>query len=255
MSIKSIKSGYRGISALVGNLSITAPLPGAALWLDASDATTFSFSSGTRVSEWRDKTANGRNFTQGTGASQPDRSSTQNGLDAVKMAAGGTGYWMLNAGYQWSTSAFTVVSVLRFNMGLFPALLGRNSTGALQIGGGTTTVGGERFLSMSRIGQATADSNLSQATGVTSQITYKSAGISSSSAIIQVYKNKTAASSTITLGSLGNGDQAMIGASSGGAADLFGNDGFICELIVYPSQLSDVDRELVETYLINKWGL
>jgi hypothetical protein len=43
------------------------------LWLDADDASTFTYSSGTVVSQWNDKSANGYNATQATVANQPSR--------------------------------------------------------------------------------------------------------------------------------------------------------------------------------------
>jgi len=53
------------------------------LWLDASDISTITESSGS-VSQWNDKSANGYTFTQGTGAAQPKTGArTQNGLNVL----------------------------------------------------------------------------------------------------------------------------------------------------------------------------
>ena len=52
-------------------------------WWDASDASTFTFSSGSVVSQWNDKSGNGNHLTQGTVANQPGRTGTQNGLSTV----------------------------------------------------------------------------------------------------------------------------------------------------------------------------
>lgn len=60
-----------------------AALPGLALWLDSSDASTFTFSSGSLVSQWNDKSGFGRHFTQATVANQPSRTGTKNGLPTV----------------------------------------------------------------------------------------------------------------------------------------------------------------------------
>ena len=58
------------------------------LWLDASDSTTITSSgSPAKVSQWNDKSANGFNFTQGTGAAQPTTgATTQNGLNVLDFA-------------------------------------------------------------------------------------------------------------------------------------------------------------------------
>jgi len=50
-----------------------------ALWLDAADASTVSVATG--VSEWRDKSGNGRHFTQTTTANQP--AYNQNGINGL----------------------------------------------------------------------------------------------------------------------------------------------------------------------------
>lgn len=230
------------------------PVSGYSLWLDASDASTFTYSSGTRVSQWNDKSANAYHFSNSNSGSQPNRNATQNGLSAVTFRASSTTYYLTNSSYDWSASAFTILSVVRFNLGSFSALLGRNSVGALQVGTGTTPGGGGRYLAISRIGQATDDSTLTIADATTNQVTYKSAGISGGSVTVQIYKDGTAATGTETLSSLGAGNKAILGATQDGAADNFGENGFICEVLIYPSQLSDSDRGSVETYLKNKWG-
>lgn len=60
-----------------------ADLSGLAAWWDAADASTFTFSAGTVVSEWRDKSGNGHHLTQTTDANRPSRSATRNGSGAV----------------------------------------------------------------------------------------------------------------------------------------------------------------------------
>jgi len=52
-----------------------AQLPGLALWLDAADASTITLN-GSTVSQWNDKSGNGRNASQATAANQPTYSAT-----------------------------------------------------------------------------------------------------------------------------------------------------------------------------------
>jgi len=233
-----------------------APIAGYAFWLDASDATTFTFSSGTRVSEWRDKSGNARHMTQATSAYQPNRNATQNSLSAVTMRSGSAEYFMRNTSYNWANSAFTMLCVIRPNTGDYTAFLGQDAAGYLQLG---QDAGLPASLAISRIGQATSTCNLTLNQGVTGQITYKSAGVSSGNVTVQIYKSKTAASSTVTLGSLSTQAVAMIGGSRSdlapSIADNYGDAGYLCEMLVYPSQLSDTDRNTVEDYLIAKWGV
>jgi hypothetical protein len=60
-----------------------ASLTGLVAWYDAFDASSFTYSSGTRVSQWADKSGAGRHLVQATTTKQPSRSGTQNGLPAV----------------------------------------------------------------------------------------------------------------------------------------------------------------------------
>ena len=43
-------------------------IPGCALWLDGADVSTFTFSSGSNVSVWKDKSANGSNAVTSAGS-------------------------------------------------------------------------------------------------------------------------------------------------------------------------------------------
>ena len=244
------------IVGLYGVPPATLPVAGAALWLDASDASTFTFSSGTRVSQWRDKSANAYHMAQATSTYQPDRNATQNSLSAVTMRASSVKYFMRNTSYNWANSAFTMLCVVRPLVGEYTAYISQDAAGHLQLGQDPST---PSVLSISRISQATASSNLTLANNTTGQITYKSAGVSAGTVVVQVYKSKIAASSTITLGSLSTQAVTMIGGSRSDLAptiaDFFGDGGYICEVIVYPSQLNDTDRNTVEDYLIAKWGV
>jgi hypothetical protein len=91
MSIKSIKSGYRGISALAGNVPFSpADLSGLKLWLDAADTSTISLN-GSGVSQWNDKSTNAKNFAQATAGAQPTSGvTTQNGKNVITFDGGDT---------------------------------------------------------------------------------------------------------------------------------------------------------------------
>jgi hypothetical protein len=232
------------------------PVAGAALWLDADDASTFTYSSGSSVSQWNDKSGNARNFTQATTSAQPIRqSSMQGGKSGLNLNTGGTTRWIANSSYDFSNAAFTVFAVLDFNGSNFPAAVGRN-LGSVA-GGPALALGadsGSSFYAISRIQQATSSSNLAPTGSNGDVVAYKSSGISGGSVSVMIYRNGTAASGAVSLGSLAAGNKTIIGASRDGVSDTFGADGYVCEVIIYPSQLSDTDRNLVEGYLKTKWG-
>lgn len=61
----------------------TSPINGYAVWLDAADASTFTYSSGTVVSRWTDKSANAFAFEPASTTMAPSRSGTQNSKSTV----------------------------------------------------------------------------------------------------------------------------------------------------------------------------
>ncbi len=63
------------------NKSYPTDLPvknGLLVWLDAADDSTFSYSSGTVVSQWRDKSGLNNHVGQSTVGSQPNRNVVKN---------------------------------------------------------------------------------------------------------------------------------------------------------------------------------
>lgn len=56
---------------------------GLALWLDADDASTFTFGTGTAVATWADKSGNGNDVTQGTAGSRPVRDAVTNTINGL----------------------------------------------------------------------------------------------------------------------------------------------------------------------------
>jgi len=68
----------------------TTDLPvkaGLLLWLDAADDTTFNYSTGTEVSQWRDKSGNNFHANQATTAQQPSRSTVVNSRKSVNFTS------------------------------------------------------------------------------------------------------------------------------------------------------------------------
>lgn len=85
---------------------------GASLWLDASDVSTITDSSGS-VSAWADKSGNGNNATQGTGSSQPTTGvSTINGRNGLVFADGD----VVTSSAVFSTSGYTAFMVMQLSV-------------------------------------------------------------------------------------------------------------------------------------------
>jgi hypothetical protein len=83
-----------------------------ALWLDAADTSTITTATGNDVSNWADKSGNGRDMAQGTALSQPQTGSTIiNGLNAIYFDGINDGMHTV-AGATWlNNTEFTIFAV------------------------------------------------------------------------------------------------------------------------------------------------
>lgn len=94
-----------GLQRVQGGFS-PAGLSDLALWLDATDEGTITSSSG-NVSQWDDKSGNGRNVVQATGSSQPTTGvETINGLNALGFSGP---QYLQNAAYPLISDATIIV--------------------------------------------------------------------------------------------------------------------------------------------------
>lgn len=244
-----------GIAAAVNSSSTTTPpVSGYSLWLDGADDSSFTYSSGTLVSQWSDKSGNSRHFTQATTANQPNRISTirQNNYPVVQFWQGGadTARWLEKTSYDWAGSDNTVFIVMK----------GNTATGSYQSAFAAKTSSGLSYAitgastyqyAIFKNGVAPYAYNLIPTVGTADVAVWKSGAIAGGSVTTAFYKNGTAASSTQTITGLSTSTTAQVGANNT-AESLYG---YICEVLVYPSQLSDGDRNSVEAYLKSKWGI
>lgn len=84
----SLPAGHPGLTSNIFNISLYTPkapiqalpysatysplqVPGCALWLDAATSNSMTFASATNISSWLDKSGNGRHATQATASNQP----------------------------------------------------------------------------------------------------------------------------------------------------------------------------------------
>jgi hypothetical protein len=222
------------------------PVSGFTLWLDATVASSFTYSSGTIVSQWSDLSGNNYHFTQSSATYQPERQNNlQNGKPSVYFNVDN----LTNTSWNWSASAYTVFAVCQMTANTYyNGVLARATTGSLQLGWDASN-----YYAVSRIGQATTASNLTgtSTSGNANVVVYKGSAVTTDTTV-QIYKNGTAASSTITMSISSAGTTNILGATRDSGSD--GVLGYISEVIIYPSQLSDANRQSVEAYLKAKWG-
>ena len=218
----------------------TTDLPvknGLVMWMDAADDTTFSYSSGTTVSQWRDKS--GFNYHMVPKVSGPTRNAFLNSRKALAFTTSQT---IGNDTINLASSANTVFVVTR----LTGTTNGRVLTCNLDSGG-------NNWL----LGHHGGTSNAYYAEGWV----YDSSGASTS---FQIYMGDWSGSSTDLANFYINGTAYATNntAASAGPNKLGINYYSIqtstceaAEIIVFNRLLTTTERRLVHTYLGQKWGI
>jgi hypothetical protein len=234
-------------------LTALAPVGTPYQWLDADDATTFTYSSGVVISQWADKSGNSRNATQSTVANQPTRQTgVVNGKAVVRFDA--TNDQLNYSGY--SLSNRTIFMVFR-NAAEF------NSTSNVDM-----VLGGSFPWQLFTFGTAT--------NGITGEVATW-LGVSTGGATVNGYYstaniaagahqlNWTTDSSRNFAAKLDESNLSVTSYNGGfsvatypGSIAAFSgiNNGIdLCEWIVYDTVLSGTDITANEDYLATKWGL
>lgn len=225
-----------GIVASAHKASATftpASLPNLAGWWDSDDATTFSYSSGSVVSQWRDKSGLDRHFAQATVANQPSRNGTQNGRTTV-VFDGSTDYL--------DTSPFTLPQPLTLIYAGF--LGGPGSTWGIlsSVGGNLQTYWGDNALKY-YAGTNEVEATIRGWSGGARTVAFNFNGSSSASWI-----DGTAGFT----GNPGSSGTNGLRTAERNLANRF--NGSLYEIIVCSSVLTTTDRQAAEAYLKTKWG-
>jgi hypothetical protein len=209
--------------------------------LDANTIT--GVAAGGAVATWPDRSANGRDFTQGTGANQPTwQVNIQNGKPAVRF---GAGKFMSNAALV-STQSWTLFLVLKNSVATLGFLFYQ----------GDATNGYGPFVSTNRTIQcrnAGATVNSTDAAFPATNAEVWSASRNNTGPLLQLWVNR--ASQTLSDTAPAQGLPGTTGVIGGFAAGAFNWAGDIFECIGYSSVLSDAQRAGIENYLIRKYDI
>jgi hypothetical protein len=231
------------------NKSYPTDLPvknGLALWLDAADDTTFSYSSGTSVSQWRDKSGLNNHVGQSTVGSQPNRNVVKNSRKSIYFDGGDS---LFNAGdvFPSNTTDYTKIAVVYQTS--------TSTTG--NIISSKTNTSGTNNAHAFYFGNSTFIQLWHNSTFVTSPnaLAINTLGVISgtyinSSGLGSLYVNGTA-SGTGTTASRNIVRDIQIGA----IIDSSFFTGEICEVLVFSRVLSLTELKQVHTYLGQKWGI
>ena len=241
------------------NKSYPTDLPvkgGLLLWLDAADDTTFNYSSGTVVSQWRDKSGNNFHANQSTTAQQPSRNTFNNSRKSVFFnAASRLDYMTISSGISLptDTSIFIIYkpstqiyeyAVLIDNYhgqgGNYGFVIQRVSTNA------------QFYYANAGDGAGFIDTSASPWTYTDNVIQLLSLNKASStgtpyiSGTAQTSRSVRAATAQSTTG-------LAIGYWGNGGGRFYNGD--MCEILIFNRSLSSTEMKQVHTYLGQKWGI
>jgi hypothetical protein len=224
-------------------------------WWDASDSSTITLVSNV-VSQWNDKSGNGRNFTQPTGANRPSVLAAQrNGLNVLNF--GGSPVAMNQAWTRQLSGGNTWIMVFSYqgvlNEALERPLLRMDANvNAIQKGASNAAATSRR----NRIGSFV--NNTSSALFVADQLSDATTGwhvVSSvAGATLGHYKNGATETETAFSGTLVSSSSTTLRIcqdSSLVTTSLV----HVAEILIYSKSLSAAERVSVERWLGGKWGI
>ena len=212
---------------------------GLVMWMDAADDTTFSYSSGTTVSQWRDKS--GFNYHMVPVSAGPTRNAF---LNSRKVIACTTSQQIWNSAINLVTSPYTIFGVTR--------LTGTTNARVLTTQYVPST-GGNWLLGhwAGYVNQYYAEGWVSGPYGTSANTAWNifmGDWSGSSTDLANLYTNGTAIttnSNGASAGPIGLGININSETSTCEAA----------EIVVFNRVLSTAERRLVDTYLGQKWGI
>jgi hypothetical protein len=223
-----------------------------ALWLDAADTSTITESSGS-VSQWNDKSGNGRNVTQGTGAAQPTTGTrTQNGLNVLDFVRG---QW-LDAGdiLDLGTNAWSSFSVIKFDDTSSSTPFGKHIFDVTDGRYGLLRTGGSLFSVYDNDATATGNVSASDTSTATRCIsTVLTRAGASSTHVLRIGGTATTKSFTDVATSWNTNAPWRVGRY--GTNNTLDFDGYICEIIFLLRTATAAEIAATENYLTAKWGL
>ena len=236
----------------------TTDLPvkgGLVMWMDAADDTTFSYSSGTSVSQWRDKSGLNNHANQSVVGNQPSRSTFNNSRKSVNFVSSGVDYLLVSANSNLAlpgdASIFIVYKPATQTTAY--AVLIDNYHGQ----GGAKGFVIQRVATNSQFyygngnGSGFVDTSASPWTYTDNVIQLLSLNKASSTGT--PYISGTAQTSrTVHANTVQDTTGLAIGTWGLGGREYNGD---MCEILIFNRSLSSTEMKQVHTYLGQKWGI
>lgn len=213
-------------------------LPNVQLWLDSSDLATIT-EAADLVSQWNDKSINGRNFSQGTGSLQPIIN------DNGGISFDGVDDELVASAYSPS-GALTFYCAFESN---------RDPIGGTDVGVlfSSANAGGGNGLAVTALNGFTTTLTRqvrTEGTGVSASSIFKTNG-SAGSATSKTYSKNSKIQIGITLDAISSGVAAKLASFTGG---FYWGKVKILELIIVGQKDTVANSELIEGYFAWKWG-
>jgi len=230
------------------------------LWLDAADDSTFSYSSGTEVSQWRDKSGNNfhANELQAVG-NKPSRNTVVNGRKSLNFTSTEGDRLRVSSGMVFTNSVTAIVFIKPGAQNYDYANIldqdhamsgGANGWVIQRLGNGSnwqswvSNAAGSDWFNPNAISYANNTPQIVTLRKGSSTVTLYSNGTSSTDVAIADQQIRQVGYLGLNIGSW----------RAGGFSDRHYN-GEICEIVVYNRALSLTELKQVHTYLGQKWGI
>lgn len=207
-----------------------------ALWFDAADASTLTLS-GSLVTQWNDKSGNGRNFSNVSGTRQPSYSATGFNSSYPTLTFSGSYLTRSTTGTTSSlyTAFFVVDATSTADQYLFDVEVGRFVIAQKEAtGSGTGVYNGTTWYSVA------AQTGIQ----IYSFVCTSGGGL---------FRNGIRFGTITTFGGLALNGANSIGSRFSVTSSFF--DGKMCEYLLYNSALNQTSCQQVEGYLAQKWGI
>lgn len=219
------------------------------LWLDAADTGTITIETG--VSQWDDKSGQGNDVTQGTGSLQPTtNTNTINNLNVINFSGDTLGI-ADNASLS-ITNDMTVIAVLRTETtGTEQNYVSKEDGGNRSYRFRIDNVADKLWALVSDDGSS-AEVVLGNSTVPLNTAFFATTVVSLGNEVSFFQNGVADGTPAITSTVIKDNDRDFTIGSKGGTENF---DGDIAEVIIYDRAVTAAERQQVENYLSNKWGI
>jgi len=224
-------------------------IPGCCVWLDAADAASFNsgaITNGTTITQWNDKSGVGQSIT--VAGTPVWNSTTLNSSPSVNLTNGRFSGIFTNTLSNFTYTAFIITSLNSYPTGGYPCLAFQNTPSGtfLRV---LDYAGAFRYLSF-----LTGGFGVTTPASLSTPFLWSTTYNGSTSAYLY-YNGSNTANSTSASSPGCNAAYFYLGTEPGDIPGSNSWPGYVSEVVVYTSVLSTTQRQQVEGYLAQKWGL